>query len=451
MTRSGCLAAIDRAWPDIAPAGVRAREAGRRADADRFVHEAFAKQAVLRPGATAVIAGRTQVSYRELDSSANRLAHYLGEAGAGPEAMIGVYLERGVDVIRAILAIMKAGAAYFPLDPALPPDRLSAICSQVRPAAVIAARPDTFPGTGTRLVPLSELAAELAGPPATPPPVGLHPDNLCYAIYTSGSTGDPKPVAVSHRSLACVIGELTGAYEIAHDDRVAQMASMAFDTSIEQVFVALTAGATLLLPPPGTMAPSELLRRVERRHATVLDLTPAYWNQLLALTQPADERLRSVRLMITGGEPADPEVCRTALRAAPWARLLNAYGLTETTITSALFDVGAGLPADQSEVISVPVGQADRPRADHGRGRGAEPGPRRDGRGDLHWRPSGGPGLPRPPRPHRRAVRARPRRRTRQPDVPHRRPRPLAGGRQPRGRRADGPPAQGARVPGRAR
>ena len=97
------------------------------------------------------------------------------------------------------------------------------------------------------------------GPAATPPAVGLHPDNLCYAIYTSGSTGDPKPVAVSHRSLACVIGELTGEYEIADDDRVAQMASMAFDTSIEQVFVALTAGATLLLPPPGTMAPSVLL------------------------------------------------------------------------------------------------------------------------------------------------------------------------------------------------
>jgi amino acid adenylation domain-containing protein/thioester reductase-like protein len=357
MTRSGCLAAIDRAWPDIAPAGVRAGAAGRRADGDRFVHEAFAEQAVRRPGATAVIAGRTQVSYRELDSSANRLAHYLGEVGAGPEAMIGVYLERGVDVIRAILAIMKAGAGYFPLDPALPPERLSAICSQVRPAAVIAARPDTFPCTGTRLLPLSELAAELAGRPATPPAVGLHPDNLCYAIYTSGSTGDPKPVAVSHRSLACVIGELTGEYEIADDDRVAQMASMAFDTSIEQVFVALTAGATLLLPPPGTMAPSELLRRVERRHATVLDLTPAYWNQLLALTQPADERLRSVRLMIVGGEPADPGVCRTALRAAPRARLLNAYGLTETTITSALFDVGAGLPADQSEVIPVPVGR----------------------------------------------------------------------------------------------
>jgi amino acid adenylation domain-containing protein/thioester reductase-like protein len=358
MARSECLAAIDGAWPDIAPASVRAAAAGRRADGDRFVHEAFAEQALRRPDATAVIAGRTRVSYRELDSSANRLAHYLGEVGAGPEAMIGVYLERGIDLIRAILAIMKAGAGYLPLDPSLPPERLSAICSQVRPAAVIAARPDTFPGIGTRLLPCGDLAAELAGRPATPPVVGLHPDNLCYSIYTSGSTGDPKPVGVSHRSLACVIGELAGEYKIVDDDRVAQMASMAFDTSIEQIFVALTGGATLLLPPPGTMAPSELLRRIERRHATVLDLTPAYWRQLLALTEPADERLRSVRLMITGGEPADPEVCRTALRAAPWARLLNAYGLTETTITSALFDVGAGLPsADQPEKDTVPVGR----------------------------------------------------------------------------------------------
>jgi amino acid adenylation domain-containing protein len=359
MARDECLAAIDGAWPDIAPASVRVSvRAGAAADGVRFAHEAFAEQAARRPDATAVIAGRTQLSYGELDASANRLARYLGQIGAGPETVIGVYLERGVDLIRAMLAIMKAGAGYLPIDPSLPPERVSAICSQVRPAAVIAARPGTFPGTGARLLPLGELTAELAGLPSTPPAAGLHPDNLCYAIYTSGSTGDPKPVAVSHRSLACVIGELAGEYAIADDDRVAQMASMAFDTSIEQVFVALTAGATLLLPPPGTMAPSELLRRVERRHATVLDLTPAYWHQLLALTEPADERLRSVRLMITGGEPADPEVCRAALRAAPWARLLNAYGLTETTITSALFDVGAWLPAaGQAEIARVPVGR----------------------------------------------------------------------------------------------
>jgi amino acid adenylation domain-containing protein/thioester reductase-like protein len=358
MSRSECLAAIDGSWPDIAPASVRTVAAGEGANGERFVHEIFAEQAVRRPDAPAVIRGRTRMSFSELDSSANRLAHYLGEIGVGPEAVVGVYLERGIDMIRAILAIMKTGAGYLPLDPSLPLDRLTRICSQVRPAAVIAAGADAFPGAGARLLPLGELAAELAGRPATAPAATVHPDNLCYVIYTSGSTGDPKAVAVSYGSLACVIGELAGEYEIGDDDRVAQFASIAFDTSIEQMFVTLTRGATLMVPPPGTMAPSDLLRRTQLRRATVLDLTPAYWHQMLALTEPADERLRSVRLMITGGEPADPEVCRAALRAAPWARLLNAYGLTETTITSALFDVGRGLPAaDSSPAVTVPVGR----------------------------------------------------------------------------------------------
>ena len=106
---------------------------------------------------------------------------------------------------------------------------------------MITARADAFPGTGTRLLPLGELSADLAGRPATAPAARAHPDNICYAIYTSGSTGDPKAVAVSHGSLACVIGELAGEYEIGDDDRVAQFASIAFDTSIEQVFVTLTA------------------------------------------------------------------------------------------------------------------------------------------------------------------------------------------------------------------
>jgi amino acid adenylation domain-containing protein/thioester reductase-like protein len=359
MSASECLAAVARSWPDVTPASVRADASGPRfARADgRFVHELFAEQAARRPDAPAVIAGRVRVTYRELDQSANRLARYLGEVGAGHEAVIGVHLERGADMIRAILAIMKAGCGYLPLDPSLPPERLRRICSQVRPAAVITAGAGTLDDTGTRLLPLGELSADLARQLATAPDSRPHPDNLCYAIHTSGSTGDPKAVAVSYGSLACVIGEVARAYEIGDDDRVGQVASMAFDTSIEQVFAALTRGATLMLPAPGTMAPSDVLRRVQRKRITVLDLTPAYWHQVLALTEPADERLRSVRLMITGGESADAAVCGAALRAAPWARLLNAYGLTETTITSALFDVGAALSAGSVPAI-VPVGRA---------------------------------------------------------------------------------------------
>jgi amino acid adenylation domain-containing protein/thioester reductase-like protein len=365
MSERECLAAIAGSWPDVTPASVRASVAVAVAVAvgaaaatggGPFVHEQFADQAARRPGALAVVAGRCRVTYRELDESASRLAHYLGGIGAGPEVVIGVHLERGVDMIRAILAIMKAGGGYLPLDPSLPAERLIGICSQARPAAVITARADAFPGTGTRLLPLGDLSAELARCPATSPAARPHPDNICYAIHTSGSTGDPKAVAVSYDSLACVIGEVARDYEIGDDDRVGQVASMAFDTSIEQVFVALTRGATLMLPTPGTMAPSDVLRRAQRKRVTVLDLTPAYWQQVLALTEPADERLRSVRLMITGGEMAETALCRAAIRAAPWARLLNAYGLTETTITSTLFDVGAGL-SPESVAATVPVGR----------------------------------------------------------------------------------------------
>jgi amino acid adenylation domain-containing protein/thioester reductase-like protein len=353
MSRSQCLEAIEGSWIDMAPVTTRAAHT---ADGGRFVHELFAEQAARRPGANAIVVGRTRVTYRELDESASRLAHYLAETGVGPETVTGVHLERGIDLIRAILAIMKAGGGYLPLDPSLPAKRLTRICSQVGPAAVITAEAAAFQGTGTRILPLGELAVDLADRPSTGPGTRPHPDNLCYVIYTSGSTGDPKAVAVSFGSLACVIGEMTREYRVSEDDRVGQVAAMAFDTSLEQVFTALTAGATLTLTPPGTTAPSELLRGIERKQVTVIDLTPAYWHQVLALTEPADERLRSVRLMITGGDMAGPADCLVALRAAPWAQLLNAYGLTETTITSALFDIGAWLPAADPQA-AVPVGR----------------------------------------------------------------------------------------------
>src|SRR5579859_2090634 len=355
MSRQACLDAIAAAWQDIAPAGVRAAGSA-EGHPPRFVHELFAEQAARRPAAAAVIAAGARVTYRELDQSANRLARYLKDLGAGPGTLIGVYAERGVEAIRSLLAIMKAGGGYLPLDPSLPPSRLARVCAEARPAAILTDRSDKkrLPA-GTRVLAISELAADLARRPATALEPSLDPDHLCYAIHTSGSTGAPKTVAVSHGSLACVITELVREYRISARDRVAQLASLAFDTSIEQILVTLTSGATLMLPPAGTIAPTDLLRYLERQRVSVIDLTPAYWHQVLAITRPDDERLRTVRLMITGGDMADPADCRAAMRAAPEARLLNAYGLTETTITSALFDVGAA-PAGPPE-IPVPVGK----------------------------------------------------------------------------------------------
>lgn len=325
--------------------------------ATRFVHELFAGQAARRPDSVAVVDTGTRLTYRELDQSANRLARHLTDMGAGPETLIGVHLERGVEAVRCLLAIMKAGGGYLPLDPSLPPARLARICAETRPAAILADRADaTFPAAGTLQLAISELSADLARRPATAPAVSLHPDHVCYAICTSGSTGHPKAVAVSHGALACAIREISAEYRISARDRVLQLASLAFDTSIEQVLVALTRGATLMLPPAGTIAPTDLLRYLDRQRVTVIDLTPAYWHQLVAITEPDDARLRSVRLMITGGDTADPADCRAAMRAAPGARLLNAYGLTETTITSALFDVSAE-PETLRAATPVPAGK----------------------------------------------------------------------------------------------
>ena len=359
MSRQACLDTIAAAWKDIAPAGVRAAGSA-EGHPPRFVHERFAEQAARRPDATAVIAAGARVTYRELDQSANRLARYLNDMGADPGTLIGVYAERGVETIRSLLAIMKAGGGYLPLDPSLPPSRLARVCAEARPAAILTDRSDKkrLPA-GTRVLAISELAADLARRPATALEPSLDPDHLCYAIHTSGSTGAPKTVAVSHGSLACVITELVREYRISARDRVVQLASLAFDTSIEQILVTLASGASLMLPPPGTIAPTDLLRYLERQRVTVIDLTPAYWHELLAITEPDDQRLRSVRLMITGGDLADPADCRTAMRAAPGARLLNAYGLTETTITSALFDVSAA-PRIGPPALAVPAGRPIR-------------------------------------------------------------------------------------------
>jgi amino acid adenylation domain-containing protein/thioester reductase-like protein len=328
-----------------------------------LVTELFAGQAARQPQATAIAAGREQVTYRELDESSTRLAHHLRLAGVGPETVVGVHLERGAGLIRSVLAVMKAGGAYLPLDPGLPARRLARTCAQAGPAVVITASPESAAAlgeAGPRLLPLNEMEAAAAVRPPAGAAVRLDPGSLCYVICTSGTTGEPKAVAVDHGSLARVIGDLTRRYQISPGDRVAQLADMAFDTFLEQVLTTLAGGATLVLPPPGAVAPAELLRTVERERVSVIDLTPAYWGQLLALAGPADARLRSVRLMITGGERAEVAACRAALRAAPRARLLNAYGLTETTITSALFDVGPWLAAGGQPPVPVgrPVGGA---------------------------------------------------------------------------------------------
>ncbi len=357
MPKRACLAAVAAAWKDIAPVSVREAKQAPGHNV-RYVQDLFGEQASRRPHSAAVVSAETQLTYRQLDQLANQLAHHLAGMGVGPETMVGVCLERGTEAIRCLLAILKAGGAYLPLDPSVPAARLTEICAEARPMVILVGRANAraFGETDTRLLVIDEWAPQLTDQPVGVPEVSLRADNLAYAIYTSGSAGQPKAVAVSHGSLACVSQEISRAYQVSPSDRVLQLASLGFDTSVEQVLVALICGATLMLPAAGTVAPTDLLCYLAEERVTVIDLTPAYWHQMLASTEPDDERLRSVRLMITGGDRANPADCRAAMRAARGARLLNAYGLTETTITSTLFDLAEehltpGPPA------SVPVGK----------------------------------------------------------------------------------------------
>jgi amino acid adenylation domain-containing protein/thioester reductase-like protein len=367
LPEQDCLAFIRSAWRDIRPASAQADGFAYSTDPgndQQYVHLMFDRQAIATPDTTAVVSDAGKVSYCQLAESANRIASHLRGIGVGPETVVGVYLERGIDAIHCLLGVLKAGGAYLPLDPALPEARLAQMCDEARPAVIVADRA-ALPGFSSARVLLTDelVSAEPDAPDgAARAETRLRPENLAYVIHTSGSSGQPKAVAVSHRSLACVIPEISRYYGITGDDRVLQLASLSFDTSLEQILITLLSGATLMLPDAGTMAPTDLLRYLAAEQVTVIDLTPAYWHQLLALTQPADDRLRAVRLMITGGDMADQADCVAAVRASRGARLLNAYGLTETTITTTLFDAsalsGTAGPAERAaDPVPAPAGR----------------------------------------------------------------------------------------------
>jgi amino acid adenylation domain-containing protein/thioester reductase-like protein len=371
------------------------------------VHELFAVRVATQPDRTAVVHGDTSISYAELERRANSLAGGLTRQGVGRDSVVMVHLDRSIDTIVSLLAIWKAGAAYLPVEPGTPESRIQTFVKETGCATVITHDLQRFED-----LPVTAITAA-ADFPATAPKSRVAGADAAYIIYTSGSTGTPKGVVVEHQSLSYLAGELGDHYGITPDDRVLQFASVSFDTSIEQITVALLGGATLVLPDHA-WAPSELAERLRHHDVTVMDLTPAYWRQFLA----ADAGALPVRLVIVGGEAVNAADCRTALELMPEVRLVNAYGLTETTITSCVMDltgdvlsargtapVGRPLPGTIIQVLDehgVPVAPGERGEiyiggrgvargylSEDGRGRfqadpfATEPGARRYRTGDL--------------------------------------------------------------------
>ncbi|MER8041682.1 amino acid adenylation domain-containing protein [Streptomyces sp. NPDC094032] len=292
----------------------------------------FEERAASAPDAVAVVFGADAVPYAELDARANRLAHVLAARGAGPETVVASALDRSVELVVAVLAVLKTGAAHLPVDPRYPERRIAHILGDAAPALLLADSGTVLPaGTAVPRIDVDDIpdtadTADMSGPPG-----GARRDEdglAAYVIYTSGSTGVPKGVVVTRAGLANLAAHQRDTLGVGAGSRVLQFASPGFDAFFWELAMALSAGAALVLAPALSLLPGPGLRRlVDEQRITHATLPPSVLRVL-----PSDA-LPHVRVLVAAGEALDAEQRR---RWAPGRTLINAYGPTETTVCATM-------------------------------------------------------------------------------------------------------------------
>ncbi|WP_448322184.1 amino acid adenylation domain-containing protein, partial [Streptomyces sp. CO7] len=314
------------------------------------VQAAFAAQALRTPDVVAVRCAGGELSYRELDERANRLAHRLVGAGVGPEAPVAVLMERSVDLVVALLAVLKSGAFYLPLHSGSPLERMQWIVDETSAPVLLtdaAMRERGLPDAPVVVV--VDEDTELAGLPADAPHVTALPEQLAYVMYTSGSTGRPKGVAITHRDILDLAADRMFASPGAHE-RVLLLASYAFDPSTYAFWVPLLHGGRTVISPEGDLSVAELARLVTDEEITGLDITAGLFR---LMAEEAPECFAGVREVITGGDVISPTAVRRVLRHCPDTVVRAAYGPTETT----LFASQSPWTATDSVPAPIPVGR----------------------------------------------------------------------------------------------
>jgi amino acid adenylation domain-containing protein len=335
---------------------------GRRTNFSRStcLHQLFEAQAEKAPDAVAVVCGTEQVTYGELNRRANRLAHRLRKLGVGPEVCVGLCMERSVDLVLGILAILKAGGAYVPLDPSYPRERLAFLLHDSQ-APVILTQQRLSPnlaGSDACILCLDGEGANLAAECDENLPCRATPDNLAYIIYTSGSTGKPKGCLVSHRNVARLLQATDAHFHFDERDVWTLFHSYAFDFSVWELWGALAYGGRLVVVPYlVSRSPQAFLELLCEQRVTVLNQTPSAFYQLMQAEESAGTGQRlALRLIIFGGEALD------VMQLRPWfarhggggPRLVNMYGITETTVHVTYAPLSA---ADLAETLGSPIGR----------------------------------------------------------------------------------------------
>ncbi|HEY6186081.1 MAG TPA: amino acid adenylation domain-containing protein [Pyrinomonadaceae bacterium] len=318
---------------------------------DESIQRLFEEQAERTPDNIAIVFGDEQLTYRELNARANRLAHYLRDLGVGLEVAVGFMLEKSAGMVVSLLAILKAGGVYVPLDPSYPLERLDFMLQDARLSVLITESSllDNLPAFFGQVVCLDSDAELIEGASEENPASVVTGENLAYIIYTSGSTGLPKGISITHRAVVRLVRD-TNYIHIQPTDRIAQGSSATFDAATFELWGALLNGAQLVgISREVALSPADLAAEIRSREISILFLTTALFNQI-AIAAP--QAFSALRELLFGGEAVEPKWVRKVLAEGRPERLLHVYGPTESTTYATWHEVEEVAP----DATTIPIG-----------------------------------------------------------------------------------------------
>jgi amino acid adenylation domain-containing protein len=347
---------------------------------DWTIAQYFEQQVVQTPQALALIAGDQRLTYSELNARANQLAHYLHNLGVQPQDLVAVSIDRSIELIVAFLGILKAGAAYVPLDPTYPHDRRAYKLRDAQVSLILTnnALVTALPQHEARVVRVDGDWATIARESTANRPNCTSPTGLAYVLYTSGSTGNPKGVMIQHRGLVNHAAAIAHEFGLKPGDRMLQFSNIGFDIFVEEMYPTLVSGAALVLRPEAIAASTQAFWQfVTDQEITILELPTAFWHELVHSLARLDRTVpAAVRLVCVGGEKASLSAYQQWQARAPHTRWINTYGPTEITVSATWFDpikegfdpatgeipIGKPLPNVEVYVLdhqqqSLPIGQ----------------------------------------------------------------------------------------------
>ncbi|OUL24268.1 hypothetical protein BV372_28980, partial [Nostoc sp. T09] len=314
----------------------------------------FEAQVEQTPNAVAVIFESQKLTYRELNTKANQLANYLKRLGVGPEVLVGICLERSLEMVVGLLGILKAGGAYVPLDPAYPQERLSFILDDTQTPLILTVKQlaKNLASNQTQVVCLDSDWEIIAQNSREKPVTKVTLDNLSYVIYTSGSTGQPKGVMITHRGICNTLYWRQKTFKLTAQDKVLQTISFSFDPSVWQIFWPLSFGAQLIMArPSGHKDPAYLIKTIVKQQITVIALVPSIMRVLLE--EEGIKNCQSLRHVTSGGEALSIELVERFFERLKLDNVLvNCYGPTEAAIDATFWRCQSG-----TDYIFAPIGR----------------------------------------------------------------------------------------------